>query len=108
MSSKLNSEENTINISMELIGIAGESRGYAMKALKEAKNGNIEEAEKTYSIAKQKINNAHKIHADIIFAEAQGNSIYINTLFIHAQDHFANALVTIDLLEYIIDLYKGK
>ncbi|AHI53011.1 PTS lactose/cellobiose transporter subunit IIA [Spiroplasma culicicola] len=101
-------EERTVNISMELIGISGEAKGIALNALKKAKNKEIDKAEELASKAKTKLNEAHKLHAEIISREAQGENWDIKTLFIHAQDHFSNALVILDLLDYIIDLYKGK
>ncbi|ALD66529.1 PTS lactose/cellobiose transporter subunit IIA [Spiroplasma cantharicola] len=101
-------EEKTIEISMELIGISGEAKGIAFLALKNAKSGCIVKAEELAIKAKSKLNEAHRLHAQIISREAQGESWDIKTLFIHSQDHFSNALVILELLDYIIDLYKGK
>lgn len=65
-------QKETIEISMELIGIAGEARGIALRALVKARKGNIDEARELAKQAKETINMAHKLHAKIISKEAQG------------------------------------
>lgn len=99
-------KESTINISMELIGIASEAKGQALLGLKKAKLGDFQKAKELVKKAKFTILKAHKVHAEIIQGEAQGKDYEINTLFIHSQDHFTAGLVICDLVEHILEIYE--
>lgn len=99
-------DEKTVEVSMELIAISGQAKSEALRALKLAKEGKIEEARKWSKQSIDTLHTAHKVHAEIISGEAQGKEWDIKTLFIHSQDHFTAALVITDLVEHIINLYE--
>ena len=94
--------EELMEISFGLIANAGEAKGLAYDALSKAKEGNFEEA-------KELIKEMHKAHAfqtKLITEEASGNSIEINVLLIHAQDHLMNAMNFQQLAEEFIEVYE--
>ncbi|ATI73259.1 PTS lactose/cellobiose transporter subunit IIA [Mesoplasma florum] len=97
---------STIDISMQLIGISGDSKATALVAIKKAKSGDFDKAWELCNTAKEKLTEVHKIHAEIIQTEAAGKNYDINTLYIHAQDHFTSAMIINDLAENIIELYE--
>ncbi|WP_342268721.1 PTS lactose/cellobiose transporter subunit IIA [Spiroplasma endosymbiont of Aspidapion aeneum] len=102
----MNNKVSTTDISMELISYSGESKATALKAIKFAKKGDFVEANKLIASAKEMILNVHRIHAEIIQTEASGKEYDINTLFIHAQDHFMSALTVNELAETIVILFE--
>jgi cellobiose PTS system EIIA component len=106
MTNKKLTIEETAQLSMQLISIAGDSIGINKVALQKAKKGKFEEAYKLLDKAREVLSNVHLVHADIIQKDAQGIEPYINTLFIHAQDHFANSLIYNDMAKYFVDIYE--
>ena len=82
--------EELMEISFGLIANAGGAKGLAYDALSKAKAGNFEEA-------KELINKSE---------EASGNSVEVNVLLIHAQDHLMNAMNFQELAEEFIEVYE--
>lgn len=96
-------------IAMNIIASAGEARSASIEALREAREGNFEEAEKLIAEAEETIQTAHKSQMDLLVQEANGEKAELSILLIHAQDHFMTSLLALDLSREIIELYKkGK
>lgn len=94
-----------------LITNSGEAKSFAMEALKEAREGDIERAKKLIELSEEKLSIAHKSQTKLIQEEAKGEGVEINILLIHAQDHLMNAITIKDLAIEIIELHnklRGK
>ena len=98
--------EELMEISFGLIANAGEAKGLAYDALSKAKAGNFEEAKELINKSKEEMHKAHAFQTKLITEEASGNSVEVNVLLIHAQDHFMIAMEVITLVERMIKLYK--
>ncbi|AVN58920.1 PTS lactose/cellobiose transporter subunit IIA [Mesoplasma florum] len=98
-------ENNTLNVSIELIGVAGTAKSLALQAIKEAQKGDYQQSIKTLEDARTELTKVHKVHAELIGKEASGEKLDLSLLFIHSQDHLTSAIVILDLAEHIINLY---
>lgn len=93
-------------VAMELVGNAGESKSLAFEALKEAKSGNYDTAHEMLRDAKKRMLRAHEIQTELICKEADGESIELGLLMVHAQDHLMTSILARDICEEMIHLYK--
>lgn len=99
-------DDKMIEISFGIIGYAGDAKGLAFEAIREAKQGNIEAARENMKKSKEEIVKAHKFQTELIQGEANGNKTEISVILIHAQDHLMNAMNFQHLAEEFIDLYE--
>ena len=99
-------DEKMIEISFGIIGFAGDAKGLAFEAIKEAKSGNIDKARECIEKSKESIHKAHKFQTELIQNEANGNKTEISVILIHAQDHLMTAMNFQQLAEEFIDVYK--
>ncbi len=98
----MNSEQIVFTIIMH----AGDARSHALEALRYAREGNSDEAEKSMAKAKTELVEAHHIQTELLQAEARGEKQEINLLLIHAQDHLMTAILAKDLIEELMLIYK--
>ena len=98
----MNSEQIVFTIIMH----AGDARSHALEALRYAREGNGDEAEKSMAKAKSELVEAHHIQTELLQAEAGGQKQDVNLLLIHAQDHLMTAILAKDLIEEMILMYK--
>lgn len=90
---------------LKIIVNSGNSRSNSMKAIKLAKNGQIEEAKLSLQHAVECLGEAHKVQTSLIKDEANGDEIELSLLMIHAQDHLMNAMTIKDLAIEIVDIH---
>lgn len=93
-------------IIMNIILHSGNARSISMEAIREAKQGNFETAEKYIEEATQALGEAHKSQTALIQGEARGEKSEISILLIHAQDHLMTAMTLKDLANEMVDMYK--
>lgn len=96
----------TMEIVMTLIMHGGDARSSAMEAIHAAKNDDFDLAKEKLTRADEAIQQAHSVQTDLLTQEASGQSVEINLLLVHAQDHLMNAITYRDLAEEMIELYK--
>ena len=99
-------EERILEQAMLLIAQAGDARSHYMEALAAGERGDFSEAERLIAEAKEKIVAAHHCQTALIAEEMSGQSIAINLLLVHAQDHLMNTLVIKDLSSSLLTLLK--
>jgi len=92
--------------SFQIILNAGNARSSAMEAIAFAKEGNFDEANQKLEDAKKEISDAHHFQTDLIHAEARGESIDMNVILVHAQDHLMTAMVVKDMAIEFVELYE--
>ena len=85
---------------------AEDAKSLALMAIEEARNGNFEQAEKNLAEAREQMAKAHDVQNDMLQSEAQGKSVELNIVLIHAEDHLTMAIMSIDFAEEFIELYK--
>ena len=90
----------------ELIMNAGNARSAAIMAVEAARNGDFEEAEQCIENAEKDMRLAHQSQTDMIQQEALGNSVEVNIILVHAQDHMAMAIMAIDNAKEFTHLYR--
>ncbi|MEY8355538.1 PTS lactose/cellobiose transporter subunit IIA [Lachnospiraceae bacterium 54-53] len=91
---------------MKLVVSSGDARSTAIEALRAAKNGKFEYADKLMNEADQKILQSHKLQTEMIQDELNGRKVEISLLMVHAQDHLMNAMTVMDLCKEMIDILK--
>ena len=87
------------------IAAAGNAKSQAMMAIREAREGNIEEARKLLVLADEDLHSAHRAQTQLLTQEARGNAVAVNVILVHAQDHLTGAMLIRDLAEEFIELY---
>ena len=97
--------EELENIAFEMILHAGNARSEAMEAIYESRNGNMEEAERHLSIAKDEMVIAHQSQTQFLFKDVK-EKVDMGVLLTHALDHISMASVTYDIAEEIMLLRK--
>ena len=94
-------DDEKYEVAFEIIACAGDAKSLALMAIEEARNGNFEQAEKNLAEAREQMAKAHDVQS-----EAQGKSVELNIVLIHAEDHLTMAIMSIDFAEEFIELYK--
>lgn len=89
-----------------IITASGDARSMAYGALEAAKVGNYQEADELLEKAEEASAEAHRVQADLLAAEANGEDIKTSIILVHAQDHFMTSMLAIELIREIIDLHK--
>lgn len=99
-------DDEKYEVAFEIIACAGDAKSLALMATEEARNGNFEQAEKNLAEAREQMAKAHDVQNDMLQSEAQGKSVELNIVLIHAEDHLTMAIMSIDFAEEFIELYK--
>lgn len=99
-------DEKIIEISFNIIAHAGDAKGLAFEAIREAKAGDIEAARESIKKSKEGMVVAHRFQTELIQGEASGNKTEMSVILVHAQDHLMNAMNFQQLAEEFIDLYE--
>ncbi len=85
---------------------AGNARAEAYDALRAAQSGDFAKAAEHLRQAEEEVGAAHRVQADMIQQEAQGNRVELTLLTVHAQDHLMTALSEKNLIENMIEMHK--
>jgi PTS system cellobiose-specific IIA component len=93
-------------LSFEIITYVGSARSMYIEAIREAKQGNFEGAEKLMLEGTEMFVKGHRAHAGLIQKEAGGEKSEYSLLMVHAEDLLMSAESFKILAEEFIDLYK--
>jgi PTS system cellobiose-specific IIA component len=96
---------------MELIIHGGNAHSYAMEALTLVRENKFDQANNLIKLAEAEQELAHKIQTEFITEMASeslagGNSQSVDILLVHALDHVASGLISIDFSKELISLYE--
>ena len=100
------SKEDLEQIAFEIVAYSGDARTKLLNAVKEAKNKNFEKCEELIKEAKECLADARKSQTEMIVSEAQGESIDVGFLTVHAQDHLMTTLLLKDIIDTLLDIYR--
>ncbi|KJD47292.1 MULTISPECIES: PTS lactose/cellobiose transporter subunit IIA [Paenibacillus] len=90
---------------MGIILHSGEANKKAFAALGEVRKRNFEQARALIKEASKESVQAHKVQTKLMQQEADDQKLEMNLLVVHAQDHLMNSLLTIDLIEELIEVF---
>ena len=90
----------------KLISVAGNAKSSSMMAIREAREGNLEEAKKLLEEADKDLREAHGSQTKMLTQEERGNAVPVNIILVHAQDHLTGAMIIRDLAEEFIEIYS--
>jgi len=99
-----------INECMQIISFGGEAKSLALQAMKESRERDFEQAEKSIKKSSEALLKSHKAHTNLLsyeageFEENQQTSFFM----VHAADHLTAASVVNLLAEEIIYLHKER
>lgn len=98
--------ETIINISFQIISVAGSARSMYIEAIQAARNGDFKKAEMLLDEGHALFREGHLAHADLIQKEAAGEHTDFNMIFMHAEDQLMSAETIQLLAEELIASYK--
>lgn len=93
-------------LSFQMISENGTARSCFIEAINEAKNGNFAKAEELMKEGDEHFIEGHRVHAELIQQEAQGEASQLNLLLIHAEDQMMSAEVFKIIAAELIDIHK--
>ncbi|WP_037035673.1 PTS lactose/cellobiose transporter subunit IIA [Rahnella sp. WP5] len=91
---------------MELIINAGESRSYAMEALRAAKRGEWELVDAKLAASTEASKRAHDVQTMLIGLDEGCGKVQVNLVLVHAQDHIMTSMLARELIAEIIELQR--
>jgi Phosphotransferase system cellobiose-specific component IIA len=95
-------------IAMTLIAYSGESRTFAFQALEAAKKQDFEKAKEYIEKSEMSSLKAHKAQTELLVKEANGDTVSVNVLLVHSQDHLMTSMLALELIKEIIELHEVK
>ncbi len=93
-------------VAFEIISNVGMGKSLAIEALRDARCGKYEEAEKKIEEAKDFLVQGHHSHASLIQKEAAGEKLEFSLMIMHAEDQLMCAETIKDLVIEIIEMHK--
>ncbi len=93
-------------VAFEIISNVGMAKSLAMEAIREARNGNFEEAEKKINDAKSFLLEGHHAHFGLIQDEANGKKLEFSLIIMHAEDQLMSAETIKDIAIELIEMNK--
>ncbi|WP_436374037.1 PTS lactose/cellobiose transporter subunit IIA [Cytobacillus sp. BC1816] len=95
-------------VNFMLILHSGNARSKVLQALREYREGNVEEADSLLVQAEEDLKQAHEIHFKMVQREASGEKVEFALLLMHAEDHLMSTLSMKELVKELIELFKQK
>jgi PTS system cellobiose-specific IIA component len=100
-------DKTKYDIAFQLIANAGNAKSAALMAIEAAREFDFAEAEARMREADDEMQQAHQAQTELIQSEASGNSVDVNIILVHAQDHLTMAMMAKENAEEFIHLYKN-
>lgn len=91
---------------IEIVALSGDARTKLLGAVKEAKAGDLPDAQVLVGEAQGLLNEAHDAQTSLLTAEARGELTTPTVLLVHAQDHLMSAMLLRDVVDALIDIYR--
>lgn len=97
---------NQEEAALQLILAAGDSRDAAFRALKMAREGDFEAAERHLEAAHQALKTGHELQTALLQREAGGVSLVPTLLLVHAHAHLMNAQTQLETTQELVEVYR--
>lgn len=95
-------------ISFGIIASAGQARSLAFEALKAARGGDFETADRLIEESRAAALEAHHQQTKLLSKEAAGEHTPVDVMLVHAQDHLMTAMLAQELISELVNLYQVK
>ena len=89
-----------------IITYSGDAKNLFMKAIRLARENNLELAQSCIDQAEDKLAQAHQRQSALIQLESAGQKIEPTVLLVHGQDHLMTAMLMKDMAEELIQVYS--
>jgi PTS system cellobiose-specific IIA component len=93
-------------ICFNIISCVGSAKSSYIEAIRQVKEGKIEEAKATIEQGRQTFVEGHRAHAELIHREANNEKIEPSLLLIHAEDQLMSAESFGIIAEEFISIYE--
>lgn len=90
----------------EIILNAGNSESASLMAIEAAREYRFGDAKKEYEEAVKELHLAHQTQTSLLQDEARGESIEMDILMVHAQDHITMASILKEVANEFINVYE--
>lgn len=98
---------DTEQYSFQLILHSGNARSMSYEALQLCKHHQVDAGKALYQQAREELIEAQKMHAQLLrIMASQEETLDINLLLIHAEDHITSSGVASELTGELIDIYE--
>jgi len=95
-------------INFMLILHSGNARSKIIQALREYREGNVDESDNLLVQAEEDLKASHEIHFKMVQKEASGEKVEFALLLMHAEDHLMSTLTMKELVRELLDIFKQK
>lgn len=96
---------SNLEVSFAMIAKVGAAKSSYLEAIKFAKQGDFDKANKLYEEGNVLRIEGHEIHFELVQREANGDANELSLILIHAEDQLANAEMMQILAQEMIDNY---
>ncbi|MDK7952846.1 PTS lactose/cellobiose transporter subunit IIA [Lactobacillus paragasseri] len=100
------SKEEISMVGFTIVAYAGDAKTDLLNALKLAREGKFEKAEKLIEDANNSLVDAHNAQTKLMSQEANGEELETTFIMSHGQDTLMTTMLLRDEVKYFIDLYK--
>ncbi|GEL09164.1 PTS cellobiose transporter subunit IIA [Salisediminibacterium halotolerans] len=99
-------QEELQTVAFQIILHSGSARTSIQEAFTQMRNGEYREAEKKLEEANEEIVAAHKSQTELLQKYSHGETITVEIIMVHAQDHLMNVMTLKDMAEEMIHLHE--
>lgn len=100
------SKEEISMVGFTIVAYDGDAKTDLLNALKLAREGKFEKAEKLIEEANNSLVDAHNAQTKLMSQEANGEELETTFIMSHGQDTLMTTMLLRDEVKYFIDLYK--
>jgi Phosphotransferase system cellobiose-specific component IIA len=93
---------------MQMTSYGGEAKSLGMLAIKEAREGNFDNAEKSLLNAEEALKKSHQAHTKLLCNDAENEGMQVSLFMVHAADHLTSAEIIYELARELIYLHKSQ
>lgn len=90
----------------QIISAVGTARSLYIEAIQDAKEGKFDDAKAKMKEGEEVFVEGHKVHAELVQKEANGEQINFQLLLLHAEDQLMSAEAFSIIAKEFIDLYE--
>ena len=93
---------------MQMTAYGGEAKSLAMLAIKQAREGDVRQAEESLSKSEEALRKSHDAHTKLLSNDAENEGLQVSLFMVHAADHLTSAEIIHDLAGEFIYLHKNQ
>ncbi|KJD45839.1 PTS lactose/cellobiose transporter subunit IIA [Paenibacillus terrae] len=98
-------QENEL-VSFQIISAVGTARSFYIEAIQAAKAGNFDLARELIAEGNKTFKEGHRAHKKLVTKEADGETVEVSLLLVHAEDQMMSAEGFKIIAEEFVELYE--